>query len=95
MAESGKEVEVNGKVDLGARRLLVSHVENATSFFAYTEAEKDFMKSIKLICKEILEQAPKLAEKPVLEQVCLLRNCYDLIPPLVHRRRIKTRISGI
>ena len=53
------------------------------------------MKSIKLICKKILEQAPKLAEKPVLEQVCLLRNCYDLIPPLVHRRRIKTRISGI
>jgi len=31
-------VPVNGKMSLGTRRLVVSHVENAASFYAYQEA---------------------------------------------------------
>lgn len=67
------EVEVNGKIDLGTRRLVVSHIENATSFFAYFDSHKEFMEEIKQICKQMLENAPKLTDKPVLEQVRFLR----------------------
>jgi len=63
------EVEVNGKIDLGTRRLVVSHIENATSFFAYFDSHKEFMEEIKQICKKMLENAPKLTDKPVLEQL--------------------------
>ena len=28
-------IEINGKIDLGIRRLVVAHVENAITFYAY------------------------------------------------------------
>ena len=32
---------VNGKKDLGFRKLIVSHVENATTLYAYTEDDSN------------------------------------------------------
>ena len=32
---------VNGKQDMGFRKLVVSHVENATTLYAYTEDDSD------------------------------------------------------
>ena len=45
---NSEEVEVNGKVDLGTRRLGVSHVENACSFYAYQEQDKGAMEDMKV-----------------------------------------------
>ena len=66
---SKEGVEVNGKIDLGTRRLVLSYVENAASFFAYLESEQEFMKAIKKDCKDECEGLPRLAEIPKLEQV--------------------------
>ena len=66
---SDEGVEVNGKIDLGTRRLEVSYVENAASFYAYLESEKEFMKTIKQDCKKLCEGLPRLTEIPETEQV--------------------------
>ena len=67
MSETGETV--NGKVDLGTRRLVLSHVENAASFYAYLDAEKDYMTDIKSICKSECENMPKLVSSPKIDQV--------------------------
>ena len=38
---------VNGKLDMGFRRLFVSHVENATTLYAYVESESQKLQTIK------------------------------------------------
>ena len=68
MADVG-EIEVNGKIDLGTRRLVLSHVENAASFYAYLEAEKDYMDEIVEASRKLCIDLPKLTEPPILEQV--------------------------
>ena len=66
---SDEGVEVNGKIDLGTRRLVVSYVENAASFYAYLESDQEFIKTIKQDCKELCEGLPRLTEIPKTEQV--------------------------
>ena len=65
-----EEVEVNGKIDLGTRRLVVSYVENACSFYAYTEKESKDMEDIKTVVTAECVGLPRLAIEDVkLEQV--------------------------
>jgi len=68
MAEGG-EIEVNGKIDLGTRRLVFSHVENAASFFAYIEADQEVMETIVAEANQECSNLPRLAEAPSLDQV--------------------------
>jgi hypothetical protein len=63
-AGAAEPVEVNGKIPLGTRRLVVSHVENAASFFAYQEADAAFMNEIKETCAAQCKDQPVLDEKP-------------------------------
>jgi len=70
-------VEVNGKIDLGTRKLVVSHVENAATFYAYLEAEKQFMSDIKQMCKEKCQQLDRLAMSPSMDQNVGVFHNYD------------------
>jgi len=58
---------VNGKIDLGTRQLVVSHVENACSFYAYQEADKGAMEDIKVVVAGECSELPRLAASPKLE----------------------------
>lgn len=64
---NNKEVEVNGKIDLGTRRLFVSHVENASTFYAYQEADKGAMDDIKVVMAAECSDLPRLSAFPKLE----------------------------
>ena len=56
---------VNGKMDLGVRKLVVSHVENATSIFAYQSKDSAFMSSIKLtLAQSMTDDSPPQGFKP-------------------------------
>ncbi len=73
MAEGGVEtVQANGTGNgsLGTRRLVVSHVENAASFYAYIEAEAGFMKEILETCRLECSSQPALLEAAKKDQVC-------------------------
>jgi len=62
-----KEVEVNGKIYLGPRRLVVSHVENACTFYAYQETDKGAINDIKVVVAAECSDLPRLSEFPKLE----------------------------
>jgi len=62
-----KEVEVNGKIDLGPRRLVVSHVENACTFYAYQETDKGAINDIKVVVAAECSDLARLSEFPKLE----------------------------
>jgi hypothetical protein len=72
MSAAAEPIEVNGKVALGIRRLVVSHVENAASFYAYQEATAGFMKEIVATCLEHSQQLSSLKEMPKLLQVTII-----------------------
>jgi len=60
----------SGKVELGVRRLVASHVENACSFFAYVENEATMMEDIKTVVARNCEVLDKLTERPRVEDLC-------------------------
>ena len=60
---------VNGKVDMGTRRLVTSHVENAASFYAYLESDQDFMAEIKKSVMAECKSVSKLNTPPKIDQV--------------------------
>ena len=62
---------VNGKVDMGTRRLVTSHVENAASFYAYLESDQDFMTEIKKSVMSECKSVSKLNTPPKIDQVSL------------------------
>jgi hypothetical protein len=69
-AAEAAAVPVNGKVSLGTRRLVVSHVENAASFFAYQEAQAGYMKEIAEACRDQCSAGlTPLNHPPTLHQV--------------------------
>ena len=68
MSEAGEPVEVNGKVSLGTRRLVVSHVENAANFYAYLEPEAACMKEMAETCRDQCKDLPLLTEQPKVDQ---------------------------
>jgi hypothetical protein len=71
-AAEAAAVPVNGKVSLGTRRLVVSHVENAASFFAYQEAQAGYMKEIAEACRDQCSAGlTPLNHPPTLHQVSL------------------------
>ena len=71
-AAEATAVPVNGKVSLGTRRLVVSHVENAASFFAYQEAQAGYMKEIAEACRDQCSAGlTPLNHPPTLHQVSL------------------------
>jgi len=65
-----QEKLVSGKVELGVRRFVVSHVENACSFFAYVENEATMMEDIKTVVARNCEELDKLTERPRVEDLC-------------------------
>jgi hypothetical protein len=72
MSVEAAAVPVNGKVSLGTRRLVVSHVENAASFFAYQEAQAGYMKEIAEACRDQCSAGlTPLNHPPTLHQVSL------------------------
>jgi hypothetical protein len=72
VAAAEAAVPVNGKVSLGTRRLVVSHVENAASFFAYQEAQAGYMKEIAEACRDQCSAGlTPLNHPPTLHQVSL------------------------
>jgi len=63
-------VEVNGKVMLGVRRLSVSHVENACSFYAYIEREDTMKFDIKMVVARECEVLDRITDRPQVEALC-------------------------
>ena len=68
-AATEEPVPVNGKVVLGTRRLVVSHVENASSFYAYQEADASYREVIADACQEHSVDLTPLKNPPKMRQV--------------------------
>jgi len=62
--EQLQEEAISGKVDLGVRKLVTSHVENACSFYAYVEHEATMMEDIKTVVARQCEVLDKLTARP-------------------------------
>ena len=54
---------VNGKIDLGVRKLRSSYVENATTLYAYLEAEFDILKEYTDKMNKAYQNAGKIEDK--------------------------------
>jgi len=70
-------IEINGKIDLGVRRLIVAHVENAITFYGYVEEDKDYMDEIKQLGASLCNNKPNLTEDPKEEQMVCFFNKSD------------------
>jgi len=70
-------IEINGKIDLGIRRLVVAHVENAITFYAYLESDKDLMSDMKVLAANLCGPKDKLKEAPAKEQMVGVYNDSD------------------
>ena len=66
VVEHLQEEAVSGKVDLGVRKLVISHVENACSFYAYIEHEATMMEDVKTVVARKCEVLDKLTIIPKL-----------------------------
>ena len=61
---SSVDVEaVNGKIDLGVRKLRSSYVENATTLYAYLESEFDILKEYTDKINKAYQNAGKIEDK--------------------------------
>ena len=61
--ESSRNPEaVNGKIDLGFRRLIVSHVENACTIYAYTHEDHQFYNEYKKQLANLASTRPNPVE---------------------------------
>ena len=61
--ESSRNVEaVNGKIDLGFRRLIVSHVENACTIYGYTHEDHQFYPEYKKQLADLAASRPNPAQ---------------------------------
>jgi len=58
---------VNGKLDMGFRKLVVSHVENATTLYAYTEDTQDQLEVIHRQVQAAVEKAGEAADPEALK----------------------------
>ena len=54
---------VNGKIDLGVRKLRASYVENATTVYAYLESEFDILKEYTDKMNTAYQNAGKIEDK--------------------------------
>ena len=54
---------VNGKIDLGVRKLRASYVENATTVYAYLESEFDILKEYTDKMNKAYQNAGKIEDK--------------------------------
>lgn len=66
LGEVGDQLQetVSGKIDLGERKLVVSHVENACSFYAYVEKEATMMEDIKTVVGKECGLLKRLTDRP-------------------------------
>ena len=62
---------VNGKIDLGTRKLKASYVENATTIYAYLDSEFHALQEITDAINEAYQIAP-IVEKIRENEVCLI-----------------------
>jgi len=65
MPPATKQAKHDGRINLGFRRLIVSHVENAGTFYAYTEKDASDMAAIEKIDEQCatmqrIDKSPKL-----------------------------------
>eukprot|EP00088_Acartia_fossae_P060918 TRINITY_DN7304_c0_g1_i5.p1 TRINITY_DN7304_c0_g1~~TRINITY_DN7304_c0_g1_i5.p1 ORF type:complete len:563 (-),score=191.05 TRINITY_DN7304_c0_g1_i5:1433-3121(-) len=72
-----ENVEVNGKIDLGIRKLVVAHVENAITFYGYLETEKDIMSDVKTLADNLCGNKDRLSEDPAVDQMVGVYNQSD------------------
>jgi len=70
-------IEINGKIDLGVRSLVVAHVENAITFYGYLETDKDFLSEIKKTAETLCGNLERLKEDPKEEEMVGVYNKSD------------------
>jgi len=68
---------VNGKIDLGVRKLKCSYVENATTLYAYLEAEFDYLKDYIDKMNAGYERAGKIEDKMNENEIYLVYSDKD------------------
>jgi len=64
---------VNGKIDMGTRKLKAAYVENATTIYAYLESDFHVLKEYMDRISEVYKNQPELSQDKIVEgEVCLI-----------------------
>ena len=89
------EVEaVNGKIDLGVRKLKTSFVENATTLYAYLESDFDFLKDYTDRINDAYKSAGKIEDKMNENDILLVYSDKDKCAARARVEQVKAGIGG-
>ena len=58
---------VNGKIDMGTRKLKAAYVENATTIYAYLESDFHVLKEYMDRISEVYKNQPELSQDKIVE----------------------------
>ena len=77
MTSSESSEAVNGKIDMGTRKLKVAYVENATTLYAYLESEFHVLKEYTDKFSEVYKTSPEIDDKIIESETYLIYSDKD------------------
>jgi hypothetical protein len=78
MTNSPESIEaVNGKIDMGTRKLKAAYVENATTLYAYLEADFHVLKEYMDTFSEVYKTASEIDDKIIEGEIYLIYSDKD------------------
>ena len=77
MTSSESSEAVNGKIDMGTRKLKVAYVENATTLYAYLESDFHVLKEYTDKFSEVYKTSPEIDDKIIESETYLIYSDKD------------------